>query len=97
MTQFIGAPLYFFNREWFYAFMAKTKQSFALTITVMTHIWGPATIRISGDESVAGQILPTANGGVEFKFPERMVMIANHQVRCYALISRTMLATRREI
>jgi hypothetical protein len=73
--------LYFINREWFYAFMAMTKQAFALTITLMTHLWGPATIRISGDESVAGQILPTPGGGVEFKFPERMVMIANHQVR----------------
>lgn len=73
--------MYFFNREWFYAYMANTKQSFALMITVMTHVWGPATIRISGDESVAGQILPTANRGVEFKFPERIVMIANHQVR----------------
>jgi hypothetical protein len=86
VTQFIGAPLYFVNREWFYAFMATTKQSFALTITVMTHIWGPATIRISGDESVAGQILPTSGGGVEFKFPERMVMIANHQVRFCSLV-----------
>ncbi|KID97136.1 Phospholipid/glycerol acyltransferase, partial [Metarhizium majus ARSEF 297] len=57
-----------------------TKQSFALTITVMTHIWGPALVRISGDESVAGQILATPGGGVEFKFPERMVMIANHQI-----------------
>ncbi|KAG8420234.1 hypothetical protein J3459_011282 [Metarhizium acridum] len=80
ITQFIGAPLYFINREWFYAYMAMTKQSFALTITVMTHIWGPATVRISGDESVAGQILATPGGGVEFKFPERMVMIANHQI-----------------
>lgn len=80
ITQLIGAPLYFFNRDWFYAYMAMTKQSFALTITLMTHIFGPTVIRTSGDESVAGQILPTAGGGVEFKFPERIVMIANHQV-----------------
>ncbi|KAG5931527.1 hypothetical protein E4U53_001719 [Claviceps sorghi] len=80
ITQLIGAPLYFFNRDWFYAYMATTKQSFALTITLMTHIFGPTTIRVSGDESVAGQILPTAEGGVEFRFPERIVMIANHQI-----------------
>ncbi|KAG6018700.1 hypothetical protein E4U40_007909, partial [Claviceps sp. LM458 group G5] len=59
--------------------MAMTKRSFSLTITSMTHIFGPTTIRISGDESVKGQILPATGGGVEFKFPERMVMIANHQ------------------
>ncbi|KAG5919667.1 hypothetical protein E4U42_006443 [Claviceps africana] len=80
ITQLIGAPLYFFNRDWFYAYMATTKQSFALTVTLMTHIFGPTTIRVSGDESVAGQILPTAGGGVEFRFPERIVMIANHQI-----------------
>lgn len=60
--------------------MAMTKRSFALTMTVMTQIWGPTTIRISGDESVAGQIRPTRGGGVEFRFPERLVLIANHQV-----------------
>ncbi|TWU77643.1 hypothetical protein ED733_008065 [Metarhizium rileyi] len=80
VTQFIGAPLYLFNREWFYSYMAMTKQSFALTITVMTQVWGPTTIRISGDASVAGQILATPGGSVEFKFPERLVMIANHQI-----------------
>lgn len=57
-----------------------TKRSFALVTSLMTHIWGPTTIRISGDESVAGQIRPTAGGGVECDFPERIVLIANHQV-----------------
>ncbi|KAG6146989.1 hypothetical protein E4U28_007979 [Claviceps purpurea] len=80
ITQLIGAPLYFIHRDWFYAYMAMTKRSFSLTITSMTHIFGPTTIRISGDESVKGQILPATGGGVEFKFPERMVMIANHQI-----------------
>jgi hypothetical protein len=61
--------------------MAMTKRSFALTTTVMTQIWGPTMIRVSGDASVAGQIKPTSDGGVEFNFPERIVMIANHQVR----------------
>lgn len=82
-TQIIGAPLYFVNREWFYAYMAMTKRSFALTTAVMTHIWGSTTIRISGDETVAGQIKPTPGGGVQFNFPERMVLIANHQVCGY--------------
>ncbi|KAM6509285.1 hypothetical protein FSOLCH5_012286 [Fusarium solani] len=80
ITQFIGAPLYFFNRDWYYAYMAMTKRSFCLTITVMTQIWGPTTIRISGDESVAGQIKLRPDGGVQFEFPERLVLIANHQI-----------------
>lgn len=61
--------------------MALTKQSFALTTTTMTQLWGPTVIRISGDKSVADQIRKTPDGRVEFSFPERMVLIANHQVR----------------
>jgi len=80
MTQLIGAPLYFVNREWYYAYMAMTKHSFAITTTVMTYIWGSTIIRISGDDSVAGEIVPSADGGVEFRFPERLVLIANHQI-----------------
>ena len=79
-TQLIGVPLYWINRELYYAYMALTKQSFGLLITTMTNWWGPTTIRISGDASVAGQIRKTEDGLVEFSFPERMVMIANHQI-----------------
>ncbi|KAL2195122.1 acyltransferase-domain-containing protein [Corynascus similis CBS 632.67] len=60
--------------------MSLTKQSFGLLITTMTHWWGPTTIRISGDASVADQIRKTEDGLVEFSFPERMIMIANHQI-----------------
>ena len=38
-------------------------------------------VRVSGDASVAGQLRKTADGRVELQFPERLVMIANHQVR----------------
>lgn len=80
ITQFLGAPLYFVSKDLYYAYMAQTKQSFGLFITTITHRWGPTIIRISGDASVAGQIRKTQDGLVEFAFPERMVMIANHQV-----------------
>lgn len=60
--------------------MALTKESFGLLIVTMTKIWGPTTIRISGDPSVAGQITRSPDGRVEFDFPDRMVMIANHQI-----------------
>ncbi|KAI8242747.1 putative acyltransferase [Colletotrichum sp. SAR 10_77] len=69
ITQLMGCGLYLVNRELYYAYMALTKQSFALTTTAMTHIWGPTKIRISGDASVAGQIRQTPGGGVEFDFP----------------------------
>lgn len=66
--------------------MAVTKESFGLLITTLTHWWAPTVIRISGDASVAGQLSLTPDGRVECAFPDRMVMIANHQVRRCAFL-----------
>ncbi|KAM0327590.1 hypothetical protein ACHAQA_005883 [Verticillium albo-atrum] len=79
-TQFLGVPLYFIHRDFYYAYMALTKQSFALLITTMTQWWGPTKIRISGDASVSHQMRQQADGMVEFDFPERLVLVANHQI-----------------
>lgn len=73
-------PLYWINKDLYYAYMALTKQSFGLLIATMTQWWSPTVVRISGDASVVGQIRRTADGRVECSFPERLVLIANHQV-----------------
>ncbi|KAI1330179.1 acyltransferase-domain-containing protein [Xylariaceae sp. FL0255] len=80
LTQILGSPLYFINRDLYYAYMSLTKASFGLLITTMTQWWAPTVIRISGDASVAGQLSLTPDGRVQCDFPERMVMIANHQI-----------------
>ncbi|TEY34114.1 hypothetical protein BOTCAL_0646g00040 [Botryotinia calthae] len=79
-TQLIGVPLYWINRNIYYSWMALTKQSFGLLITTMTQWWSPTVVRISGDASVAGQLRKTADGRAECDFPERLIMIANHQL-----------------
>jgi 1-acyl-sn-glycerol-3-phosphate acyltransferase len=80
LTQWIGIPLYWYNRDLYYAYIALTKQSFGLIVTSATQWWTPTKMRVSGDASVAGQMSLTKDGRVEFDFPERMVMIANHQL-----------------
>jgi hypothetical protein len=60
--------------------MALTKQSFGILVTTMTQWWSPTVVRISGDDGVSGQIKQKGDGRVEFSFPDRLVMIANHQV-----------------
>ncbi|KAI0470793.1 acyltransferase-domain-containing protein [Xylariaceae sp. FL0804] len=80
ITQILGAPLYWVNKDFYYAYMSLTKASFGLLITTMTQYWAPTVIRISGDASVAGQLSLTPDGRIECAFPERMVMIANHQI-----------------
>lgn len=72
--------------------MALTKQSFLLLITTLTQWSGPTLIRISGDESVSGQIRRKSDGGVEYSFPERVVVIANHQVMLFLVILTGWLA-----
>lgn len=80
LTQLLGIPLYWVNRDLYDAHMILAKQSFGILITTMTNWWSPTTIRISGDASVAGQIRKTKDGRAELLFPERLILIANHQV-----------------
>ncbi|KAL4787791.1 hypothetical protein BJX76DRAFT_345295 [Aspergillus varians] len=80
VTQLIGCPLYFIKKDYYYAWMASTKRSFGLVITALTE-WGcPTYVRVSGDESVRGHIHIGSDGCLKTTFPERLVMIANHQV-----------------
>jgi lysocardiolipin and lysophospholipid acyltransferase len=79
-TQFFGVPLYWLNRDLYYAYMALTKQSFGIFVTTLTQWWAPTPVRVSGDASLAGQIKRTGDGRVELDFPERVVLIGNHQV-----------------
>ena len=80
VTQLVGAPLYFVNKDYYYAFMAMTKQSFGIIITTTTQMFSPTVIRVSGDASVRGQLRKTADGRLETQFPERIVYMANHQI-----------------
>jgi hypothetical protein len=80
VTQILGSPLYFLNKDIYYAYMALTKQSFGLIVTAGTKWFSPTVIRISGDQSVAGQMRKTRDGRVEYSFPDRILLIANHQV-----------------
>ncbi|OCK77271.1 acyltransferase-domain-containing protein [Lepidopterella palustris CBS 459.81] len=80
VTQLLGAPLYFYNKDFFYAWMAITKQHFGLIIITMTQWWSPTVVRVSGDKTVRGQLRKTEDGRLESDFPERIIVIANHQI-----------------
>ena len=79
-TQFLGAPLYFINKDYYYAYMALTKQTFGLLIITLTQWFSPTVIRVSGDKSVRGQLIRTRGGLLQTNFPERLIMITNHQL-----------------
>jgi len=79
-AQYLGAPLYFFNQDYFYAYMALTKQSFGIVVITLTQWFSPTLVRVSWDPSLRGQLRKTKDGRLETDFPERMVLIANHQI-----------------
>ena len=79
-TQLVGSPLYLINKDWYYSYMAYTKQNFGLVITASTEWASPSLCRVSGDASVRGQIHLSQDGLLQTQFPQRLVLIANHQV-----------------
>ena len=46
----------------------------------MTQWWAPTIVRVSGDSTMRGQLLQTTDGSLICNFPERMILIANHQI-----------------
>ncbi|MCJ1308070.1 hypothetical protein MMC25_001721 [Agyrium rufum] len=79
-SQFLGAPLYLINEDWYNSWIAFTKQSFGLLMMSLTQQWAPTVVRVSGDRSVAGQLRQTREGNLYCNFPDRIIMMANHQI-----------------
>lgn len=80
VTQLVGCPLYFINKDYYYAYMALTKQTFGILITTITQWFSPTVVRVSWDKSVNGQLKQTRDGRLQLDFPERMILLANHQI-----------------
>ncbi|KAF6233725.1 hypothetical protein HO173_007937 [Letharia columbiana] len=79
-SQFLGAPLYLVNEDWYNAWIAFTKQSWGLLTMTMTQWWAPTVVRVSGDSTMRGQLLQSVDGSLLCDFPQRMILIANHQI-----------------
>ncbi|KIW77082.1 hypothetical protein Z517_09528 [Fonsecaea pedrosoi CBS 271.37] len=80
ISQFLGAPLRAINEDWYNAWIAFTKQSFGLLTMTLTQTFAPTKVIVSGDKSVRGQLLKSTEGDLILDFPERLVLIANHQI-----------------
>lgn len=79
-SQFIGAPLKLVDPKFYDHYMAWTKESFAVLMTTITQWWAPTVVRVSGDESMSGQLFQMDDGTLKCNFPHRMVLMANHQL-----------------
>lgn len=79
-SQFIGAPLKYVDAKFYEAYMAWTKESFAVLMTTITQWWAPTVVRVSGDESMKGQLFQMKDGTLKCNFPHRLIMMGNHQL-----------------
>lgn len=79
-SQFIGAPLKLVDPKFYDAYMAWTKESFAVLMTTITQWWSPTVVRVSGDESMKEQLYQMDDGTLKCNFPHRLVLMANHQL-----------------
>ncbi|KAH7012391.1 acyltransferase-domain-containing protein [Macrophomina phaseolina] len=79
-AQFIGLPFKMIDPQFYNDYIAFTKQSFAVLVTTLTQWWSPTEVRVSGDPSIPGQLLLKPDGSLECRFPERLVLMANHQL-----------------
>ena len=80
VSQALGAPLYLVNENWYNAWISFTKQSFNLLTITLTQWWAPITVQVSGDASMRGQLFKSVEGNLICNFPERLILIANHQI-----------------
>jgi lysocardiolipin and lysophospholipid acyltransferase len=80
LQQWLGAPLYFYAQGHYYSWQALCKQHFALVLVSLTGWWTPTTAYVTWDPSVAGEVQQTASGDIKLSFPERLVLISNHQL-----------------
>lgn len=79
-SQFIGAPLKLVDPKFYDGYMAWTKESFAVLMTTITQWWAPTVVRVSGDDSMKGQLYQMDDGTLKCNFPHRLVLMANHQL-----------------
>lgn len=79
-SQFMGAPLKLVDPKFYDGYMAWTKESFAVLMTTITQWWSPTVVRVSGDDSMKGQLYQMDDGTLKCNFPHRLVLMANHQL-----------------
>lgn len=79
-SQFIGAPLKLIDAKFYEAYMAWTKESFAVLMTTITQWWAPTVVRVSGDASMKGQLFQMDDGTLKCNFPHRLILMGNHQL-----------------
>ncbi|USW52985.1 Putative phospholipid/glycerol acyltransferase [Septoria linicola] len=78
--QYFGLPLYWLNKKLYYHWQAAVKESAALLLLGLNQWRAPTTVNISWDASVEGQIRWSETGKAMFDAPDRMVLLANHQI-----------------
>lgn len=79
-TQLLGLPFKDIDKQFFDAYMAFTKQNFAVLVAAVTQAFSPTIIRVSQDASMPQELFREKDGSLKCTLPPRLVIMANHQL-----------------
>jgi len=80
LTQLILSPLWLFDRELFRSWIVHTKEAFGIVATTITEYWAPTPVRVTAEGALVKDLQLGEDGLLQGKFPDRLVLIANHQL-----------------
>lgn len=80
VNQWLGAPLYWLNRQAFWAWIARSKQDFAVQVVGVCQWFAPTEVVFSADASCADEIAVGEDGLLTNTFAPRAIVISNHQI-----------------
>ncbi|KAG9295389.1 hypothetical protein G9A89_013418 [Geosiphon pyriformis] len=80
-SQFLGLLLWPFSKAYYQYYILQTQKSFGVLLMAINQFFAPSNFVITTDDSAKDVIKQTWNGAkVELNIPERIVLIANHQI-----------------
>jgi 1-acyl-sn-glycerol-3-phosphate acyltransferase len=80
-SQFLSLLLWPFSHSYYHSYIKHTQRCFGILLVAINQFFAPSNFVITVDKSAAGVLKQSWNGAkVELDMPERLILIANHQI-----------------
>lgn len=83
LQQWLGLPLLYIDRGMYDSWQDFVKELTTVLVIGLNQFRAPVVVQFSNDSTVEGQVRKNSSGEVIVKFPSRIVLMANHQVRIW--------------
>ncbi|RIA82640.1 acyltransferase-domain-containing protein, partial [Glomus cerebriforme] len=80
-SQFLSLLLWPFSHSYYHSYIKHTQRCFGILLVAINQFFAPSNFVITLDKSAKGVLKQSWNGAkVELDMPERLILIANHQI-----------------